>query len=411
MADLGLTLRAAQPQALATLIRVLGDLTLAEDVLQEACVRAIGKWPEIGIPENPVAWLVATGRNHAIDLFRRRALEERHAGAMAVLDEADQAAWNEIETGADIVLKDDLTRLIFTCCHPALSPDAQVALTLKTVAGLSVEEIAHAFLAAPRTMEQRIVRAKRKIRDAGIPYEVPGPAELPERLTSVLQVAYLIFNEGYKASRGDAIVRHELAQQAIRLARILSRLFRAEPEVTGLLALMLLQHARRDARADRDGALIPLDEQDRTRWDRALIAEGRALIEKTLRRKRPGPYQIQAAIAAVHGVSQSHAETDWREIAALYALLEKYQPSPVVTLNRAVAVAQVDGPRAALELLDVIGDSPDMQRYRYYHASRAAFLADLGDRSGARAAYERALLLTENQPERAFLEKKISEQK
>lgn len=407
MANLGLTLRAAQPQALATLIRVLGDMTLAEDVLQEACLRAVGSWPRTGIPDSPVAWLVATARNHAIDLFRRRALEDRHAGAIAALADAEQAAWTDIETAADDGIKDDLARLIFTCCHPALAPEAQIALTLKTIAGLSVEEIAHAFLAAPRTMEQRLVRAKRKIRDAGIPYAVPAPADLPDRLNAALQVAYLIFNEGYKASRGDAVVRSDLAAQAIRLGRILARLFRGEPEVTGLLALMLLQHARRDARADNEGDLVPLDEQDRDVWNKAMIAEGRALTEKALRRKRPGPFQIQAAIAAVHDAAPRYADTDWQEIAALYERLERYQPSPVVTLNRAVAVAQIEGPQTGLDMLESIAGSPDMERYRYFHATRAAFLADLGDHSGARAAYERALLLAENCRERAFLEKKI----
>jgi len=407
MADLGLILRTAGPQALATLIRVLGDLTLAEDVLQEACLRAVDTWPRTGTPDNPVAWLVATGRNHAIDLFRRRALEGRHAGAMAVLADAEQAAWRDIETAADDILKDDLARLIFTCCHPALAPEAQIALTLKTVAGLSVEEIAHAFLAAPRTIEQRLVRAKRKIRDAGIPYAVPSGADMPERLSAVLDVAYLIFNEGYKASRGDAVVRHDLAVQAIRLGRVLSRLFRGEPEVTGLLALMLLQHARHGARTDTAGDLVPLDEQDRDLWDRAMIAEGRALTEKALRQKRPGPFQVQAAIAAVHSAAARYEETDWREIAALYDRLERYQPSPVVTLNRAVAIAQVEGPQAGLDILNLIDGDPDMERYRYFHAARASFLADLGDRAGARAAYERALLLAENRRERAFLEKKI----
>lgn len=408
MDALAATLKATYPRALATLIRLLQDIDAAEDAVQEAITRALEVWPGEGIPGNPVAWLVTTGRNKAIDVHRRHKLEARHLEALLAMVNDNPSSNQVSEEVLRQNFNDDLLRLIFTCCHPALAQDEQIALTLKTVAGLTVPEIARAFLVPPKTLEQRLTRAKRKIRDEGIPYAVPTTAQLPARLAAVLAVIYLLFNEGYNASSGSELIRTELCNEAIRLARILSRLFRAEAEVTGLLALLLLQHARHQARVDSADNIIPLDKQNRGLWDQSAIAEGRVLVEKALRQKRPGPYQIQAAIAAVHGDAARAEDTDWTQIAELYRMLERHQPSPVVTLNRAVAVAKVQGTKAGIALLRTIEDSPEIQRYHHFHAALAALLAEDNQPGSAIAAYEKALSLTQNSSERAFIRKKIS---
>ncbi len=408
MDALAATLKAAYPRALATLIRLLQDIDAAEDVLQEAITRALEVWPGEGIPNNPVAWLVTTGRNKAIDLHRRYKLEVRHHESLLAMVDNNPFNRQVSEAVLHQHFNDDLLRLIFTCCHPALAQEEQIALTLKTVAGLSVPEIARAFLVPPKTLEQRLTRAKRKLRDEGISYAVPTVAQLPARLDAVLAVIYLLFNEGYSASGGPELIRTGLCNEAIRLARMLSRLFRAEAEVTGLLALQLLQHSRYRARVDGAGHIIPLDEQNRTLWDHSLIAEGRALVEKALRQKRPRPYQIQAAIAAVHSEAARAEDTDWAQIAELYCVLERYQPSPVVTLNRAVAVAKVQGARAGIALLRTIENTPEIRRYHHFHAALAALLAADNQPCNAIAAYEKALSLTQNPGERAFIHRKIS---
>jgi RNA polymerase sigma-70 factor (ECF subfamily) len=409
---LAATLKAASPRALATLIRLLQDIDTAEDMAQEAIARALEVWPRDGIPHNPVAWLVTTARNRAVDLHRRHKLELRQLTALSLLEDGINSFRRE---PADLALpqhvNDDLLRLIFTCCHPALAQEDQVALTLKTIAGLTVSEIARAFLVSTKTMEQRLTRAKRRIREEGVPYEAPSAARLPERLDAVLAVIYLLFNEGYSASGDAELIRVELCNEAIRLARLLARLFRGEAEVTGLLALLLLQHARRRARLDKVGNIIPLDEQNRSLWDQSLIAEGRALVEKALWQKRLGPYQIQAAIAALHDEAKRMEETDWEQIADLYGVLERRQPSPVVTLNRAVAVAKARGPKAGIAVLRMIEDHSDMQRYHHFHAALGALLAEDGEIGAATAAYEKALSLTRNPSEKAFLRKKISRRK
>lgn len=407
MEPLAVALRASRPQAFATLARLLGDVDLAEDALQEACARAVSAWADGAIPDLPAAWLVRTARNHIIDAHRKRQLAERHEDAVADVLHRGEDAWRRIENDACEPLQDDLLRLVFTCCHPAMPEDARVALTLKTIAGLSVQDIAGAFLTEARTMEQRLTRAKRRIRDGGVPYETPGEEELPERRSAVLAVVYLIFNEGYKAAHGPEVMRERLASEAIRIGRLLVDLFPEDAETAGLLALMLLQHARMSARVDVDGEPIPLDDQDRSLWDRAQIREGRGRIDAALRLASPGPYQIQAAIAGVHAAASTFEETDWQEIAALYRLLERHQRSPVITLNRAVAVSRAVGPQAGLDLLGGIAGTAEMERYHHFHAVHGALLSDTGDFEGARKALARAINLSGNDRERGYLQRRL----
>ncbi len=390
--------RAESRRVFATLIRLLGEFDLAEEALHDAFRAALEQWPRDGVPANPRAWLVSAGRFKAIDGIRRRArfdpLDEVAEQADAAVDDAP--AWDEEN------LEDDRLRLIFTCCHPALPPDAQVALTLREVCGLTTEEIARAFLTAPPTLAQRIVRAKAKIRDARIPYQMPSPADLPARLDSVLRVIYLVFNEGYSASSGSSVTRHDLSGEAIRLARLLVELL-PEPEAVGLLALMLLQESRRAARASPTGDLILLEDQDRSLWNRDQIAEGTSLVERALSSRRFGPYTLQAAIAAVHAEAPSVAATDWAQIVGLYDALARTEPSPVVELNRAVAVAMRDGPSAGLALVDRILARGDLADYHLAHAARADLCRRVGKNTEARAAYQRALALARQEPERRFL--------
>jgi RNA polymerase sigma-70 factor (ECF subfamily) len=395
--------RTESRRVFATLIRLLGDFDLAEEALHDAFRAALEQWPRDGVPANPRAWLVSAGRFKAIDGIRRRArfdsIEDMAEQVDSIADEAADCDYEGIE--------DDRLRLVFTCCHPALAPDAQVALTLREVCGLTTEAIAQAFLSSPPTLAQRIVRAKAKIRDARIPYQVPGPDELPQRLDSVLRVVYLVFNEGYSASSGDSVTRVDLSAEAIRLGRLLARMLH-EPEAVGLLALMLLQESRRAARASPEGDLVLLADQDRALWNRALIAEGSALVERALASRRFGPYTLQAAIAAVHAEAATADATDWAQIVGLYDLLLRVDPSPVVELNRAVAVAMRDGPAAGLELVDAILDRGDLTDYRLAHAARADLCRRLGRSGDARAAYRRALELTRQEPERRFLERRLA---
>jgi len=392
-------------RVLATLIRLLGDFDVAEEALQDAFRAALEQWPRDGIPANPRAWLVSAGRFKAIDGIRRRsrfdALDD--VGERAEVGVLDAAAWADEES-----VEDDRLRLIFTCCHPALAPDAQVALTLREVCGLTTEQIAQAFLTPAPTLAQRIVRAKAKIRDAKIPYQVPTPAELPGRLDAVLRVIYLVFNEGYAASTGAQLTRHDLSAEAIRLGRLLTELL-PEPEVLGLLALMLLHESRREARTSPAGELVRLDEQDRSLWDRQLIAEGRRLVEQSLLSRRFGTYTIQAAISAVHAEASTPADTDWAEIVGLYDVLMRNEPSPVVELNRSVAIAMRDGPAAGLQLIDAILKRGDLVDYRLAHAARADLSRRLGRIADARAAYERAIALTQQAAERRFLERQLAD--
>jgi len=392
-------------RVLATLIRLLGDFDLAEEAMQEAFSAAVERWPQDGVPRNPRAWLISTGRFKAIDSLRRRA---RFDGSLQPLADQLGDGITQPEEIEEEGVQDDRLRLIFTCCHPALPADAQVALTLREVCGLTTEEIARAFLAPAPTLAQRIVRAKAKIKVANIPYQVPGRTDLPERLASVLQVIYLVFNEGYSASSGGSLTRHDLSAEAIRLGRLLVELL-PEPEAMGLLALMLLHESRRETRTSPDGELVLLDEQDRSRWNPELIAEGVALVERSMRSRHFGPFTLQAAIAAIHAEAASAETTDWAEIVGLYDVLLRADPSPVVELNRAAAVAMRDGPAAGLTLIDGILARGDLQDYQLAHAARAELCRRLGQTSDSVASYRRALSLTLQEPQRRFIEKRLSE--
>jgi RNA polymerase sigma-70 factor (ECF subfamily) len=392
-------------RVLATLIRLLGDFDVAEEALHDAFRAALEQWPRDGVPANPRAWLVSAGRFKAIDSLRRRARFDAldDAGAAAEMAVEDTAAWADPES-----VEDDRLRLIFTCCHPALSPEAQIALTLREVCGLTTEEIAQAFLTPAPTLAQRIVRAKAKIRDARIPYQVPTQTELPDRLDAVLRVIYLVFNEGYAATSGALLTRHDLSAEAIRLGRLLVELM-PEPEARGLLALMLLHESRRAARTSPSGELILLDDQDRSLWDREQITEGIRRLQQVLSSRHFGPYTIQAAIAAVHAEAPNAAATDWAEIVGLYDVLSRDDASPVIELNRAVAVAMRDGAAAGLVLIEAILDRGDLSDYRLAHAARAELCRRLGRTTDARASYARALALTRQEPERRFLERRLAE--
>ncbi len=399
--------RAESRRILATLIRLLGDFDLAEDALHDAFRAAMEQWPRDGIPANPRTWLVSTGRFKAIDSLRRRARFNTPLEELAERLEHDTNA-DIGQHDADEDIEDDRLRLIFTCCHPALPPEARAALTLREVCGLTTEAIAHAFLTTPPTLAQRIVRAKTKIRDARIPYEVPARAELPDRLEAVLQVVYLVFNEGYAASSGESLTRPDLSSEAIRLGRLLVELL-PEPEAVGLLALMLLHESRRAARTSPEGDLILLEDQDRRLWNRDLIAEGIVLVQRALSSGQLGVYTLQAAIAAAHATAPTVADTDWVHIVGLYDLLAQVAPSPVVEINRAVAVAMRDGPAAGLDLMDAILTRGDLANYSLAHSARAELYRRLGMPAEAKASYERALALTQQEPERRFLERRMAD--
>ncbi|MER6955489.1 RNA polymerase sigma factor [Streptomyces sp. NPDC000618] len=389
--DVEAVFRAEYGRAVSVLVRFLGDIDLAEEAVQDAFTTAVRRWPQTGVPPSPAGWIITTARNRAVDRLRRESTRDARQAEAALLYEADPP----VEEGP---VRDDRLRLIFTCCHPALAPQAQVALTLRLLGGLGTAQIARAFLVPEPTMAQRLVRAKAKIRDARIPYRVPRDADLPDRLKGVLAVVYLIFNEGYGGDPG-------LCAEAVRLGRLLAELMPDEPEVVGLLALMLLVESRRGARETADGTLVPLPEQDRDRWDQELVAEGQTLVRRCLRRDRPGPYQIQAAVQAVHSDAPTAADTDWRQILTLYDQLMALAPSPVAALNRAVAVAETEGPERALDLVDAL----DLDGYHVWHAVRADLLRRLGRAADAVGAYEAALALSENPAERAFLERRVRE--
>ena len=399
--DISQVFREESGRAIATLVRSFGDIDVAEEAVQEAFEVAMAKWPESGLPPNPGAWITTTARNRAIDRLRREAKRHDRYTQAAVLDAGDEPPE---EVGP---VKDERLRLIFTCCHPALAPAAQTALTLRLLGGLQTDEIARAFLVPEPTMAQRIVRAKGKIKAANIPYRVPGDAELPDRLRPVLSVLYLVFNEGYTASSGDELIRQDLCAEAIRLTRVLVELMPDEPEAIGLLALMLLIESRHAARTAPDGSLVLLPDQDRTVWDRELVAEGQALVRGCLRRNMPGPYQIQAAINAVHSDAATAPDTDWRQIVALYDQLMTFAPSPVVALNRAVAVAELDGPAAGLAAVGQL--ESELVGFHHFHATRADLFRRMGRHADAASAYEAALARTTNAAERAFLEHRLDE--
>ena len=404
--------RADSGRILATLVRLLGDIDLAEEAMHEAFAAALSLWPQSGVPDNPRPWLISTARFKAIDTLRRRTRFDASQDELARYLETQSSS---AEVFNEDHVEDDRLRLIFTCCHPSLAPEARVALTLREVCGLTTEEIAKAFLTTPRTLAQRIVRAKAKIRETPIPYEVPTPQELPERLGAVLQVIYLVFNEGYSAAAGAEVTRAELTGEAIRLGRLLAEV-RPEPEgvfpeIMGLLALMLLQESRHAARTSPTGELILLENQDRALWNREQIAEGVALLEKALKSRRFGAYTLQAAIAAVHAEAESVAATDWRQIVALYDQLVRIQPSPVVQLNRAVAIAMRDGPEAGLAHIDAVLEHGELANYYLAHSARADMYRRLGRTAEARASYEKALALTQQEPERQFLQERIRQLK
>ena len=394
--------RTESRRVLATLIRLLGDFELAEEALHEAFTAALQQWARDGVPDNPRAWLVSAGRFKAIDTIRRRARFDDKLAELGVLLEPPELDEEELT-----VVDDDHLRLVFTCCHPALPPDAQVAMTLREVCGLTTEQIARAFLTTPSTVAQRIVRAKAKIRDARIPYEVPDADQLPDRLDSVLRVIYLVFNEGYSPAAGDAVTRHDLSAESIRLGRLLVALL-PEPEALGLLALMLLHDSRSQARTGPDGELVLLGEQDRRAWNREQIAEGCALVERALRSRRFGPYTLQAAIAAVHAEAPDAAHTDWHQIVGLYDVLMRVEPSPVVALNRATAIAMRDGPRAGLALIDDLLAAGNLTDYHLAHAARAELCRQLGHADAAADAYRQALSLARQEPERRFLSRQLA---
>ncbi|QTH22123.1 RNA polymerase sigma factor [Rhizorhabdus wittichii] len=397
-------LASARPRAVAALLRYFRDMDLAEEAYQEACLRALARWPEQGAPRDPAAWLILVGRNSGIDAVRKAARTEAlpPEDQLSDLDDAEAGLADRLDEGQ---YRDDILRLLFVCCHPDLPVTGAIALALRIVSGLTVAQIARAFLVGEKAMEQRITRAKARIADSGVAFETPGPIERAERLGAVAAMVYLIFNEGYSASGAEAGAREPLCREAIRLGRLLLRLFPSEPEILALAALMLLQHARSAARLDGEGQVVLLEDQDRGRWDGAMIAEGLALLDKAMRHRRPGPYQVQAAIAALHARAKTAADTDWAGIERLYATLERMQPSPVVTLNRAVALGRLSGPEAALDLIAPLGERLD--GYFYYHGARGAFLDQLGRAEEARAAFGRAIGLAGSAAEAAYIRQQL----